>query len=89
MVLALGLILGSCSGFSGVVADNWPHWAGGLPAGAPPRPGAPGYEEFIAHKQQDDSAAKPDSASGNANPQPVAAGNIAPAQPAAVKGSLY
>lgn len=30
----------------------WPHWAGGEPAGLPPRPGQPGYEEFIAHGQR-------------------------------------
>ncbi len=45
-VLWLAPMLGSCGGF---VADHWPHWAGGLPPDAPPRPGAPGYEEFIAH----------------------------------------
>jgi hypothetical protein len=49
ILLALGPMLGSCSGFAGTVADNWPHWAGGMPADVPPRPGAPGYEEFIAH----------------------------------------
>jgi hypothetical protein len=47
-VLGLGLNLTSCGGF---VADHWPHWAGGLPDGVPPRPGAPGYAEFIAHGQ--------------------------------------
>ena len=49
-VLGLGLLLASCSSFSATVADHWPRWAGGLPADVPPRPGAPGYEEFIAHK---------------------------------------
>ncbi len=49
-------LLGSCggaseSGVSGYVADHWPHWAGGMPADVPPRPGAPGYNEFIAHGQ--------------------------------------
>jgi len=48
-LLWLGATLGSCSPFGGYVADRWPHWAGGLPADAPPRPGAPGYDEFIAH----------------------------------------
>jgi len=32
-----GLLLGSCS---------LPHWAGGLPENAPPRPGTPEYLEF-------------------------------------------
>lgn len=49
-VLGLGLLLASCSSFSATVADHWPRWAGGLPDDVPPRPGAPGYEEFIAHK---------------------------------------
>jgi len=47
----LGLIVASCSSFSGYVADHWPHWAGGEPEDVPPRPGSPGYEEFIAHGQ--------------------------------------
>jgi hypothetical protein len=65
-ILAAGLVclcplLGSCggtteSGVSGYVADHWPHWAGGMPADAPPRPGAPGYDEFIAHGQANQAA---------------------------------
>ena len=47
-LLGFGLSLASCGGF---VADHWPHWAGGMPADVPPRPGAPGYGEFIAHGQ--------------------------------------
>jgi hypothetical protein len=47
-LLGFGLNLAGCGGF---VADHWPHWAGGLPVDAPPRPGAPGYEEFVAHGQ--------------------------------------
>lgn len=58
-VLCLGLTLGSCSSFSGYVADHWPRWAGGMPDDVPPRPGAPGYEEFIAHGQPGNVAAKP------------------------------
>ena len=53
IVLGLGLGLTSCGGY---VADHWPHWAGGLPADAPPRPGTPGYSEFIAHGQSDQDA---------------------------------
>jgi hypothetical protein len=69
---ALGLALGlsSCggaseSGFSGYVADHWPHWAGGMPDDVPPRPGAPGYDAFIAHGQASQDAIKP--AAGGAN----------------------
>jgi hypothetical protein len=49
VLLWLGAALASCSPFAGYVADRVPHWAGGLPPDAPPRPGAPGYDEFIAH----------------------------------------
>jgi hypothetical protein len=51
IALCLGLTLGACSPFSSYVADNWPHWAGGEPASTPPRPGTPGYAEYIAHGQ--------------------------------------
>lgn len=47
----LGLPLGSCSSVSDFVSDSWPHFAGGEPAGVPPRPGTPGYAAFIAHGQ--------------------------------------
>jgi len=78
IVLGIGLNLASCGGF---VADHWPHWAGGLPADAPPRPGTPGYTEFVSHGQ-----AKPEVANA-ATPQPpvaAAANTPAPATPAAV-----
>ena len=65
-VLSLGLILSSCSSFSGYVADHWPRWAGGMPDDVPPRPGAPGYEEFIAHGQPSNVAAKPAANDANA-----------------------
>jgi hypothetical protein len=47
LVFGSACALGACS--SSTVADMWPHWAGGERAGLPPRPGQPGYEEFIAH----------------------------------------
>ncbi len=65
LVLALSLLLGSCSPFAGFVADHWPHWAGGMPDNVPPRRGAPGYDEFIAHGQPSQEAG---SASGDAKP---------------------
>src|SRR5215469_4350731 len=55
-LLGVLLALGGCSSFSGFVADTWPTWAGGMPKDVPPRPGAPGYEEFIAHQQRLDAA---------------------------------
>jgi hypothetical protein len=35
-----------CSSIGDFMADSLPHWAGGLPAGAPPRPSDPRYEEY-------------------------------------------
>lgn len=70
LTAALGvcLTLGACGTFSGFVSDNWPTWAGGMPKDVPPRPGAPGYEEFMAHQQQHEpapnAAAVPVAASG-------------------------
>ena len=96
IVLVLGSALGSCSPFAGYVSDHWPHWAGGMPADVPPRPGAPGYEEFIAHGQADQDAAK---AATTGDAKSVATGEKpigptfkttaqpAPAPPAAPPGS--
>jgi pilus assembly protein FimV len=50
------LCAGACTPFAGAVSDAWPTWAGGMPKDVPPRPGAPGYEEFIAHQQHQDVA---------------------------------
>jgi hypothetical protein len=71
LVLGLASLLGACSPFSSSVADMWPHWAGGEPAGLPPRPGQPGYEQFIAHGQPDQ------------NPPAAPAASAAPAAPVA------
>jgi len=75
ILLGLGLNLASCGGF---VADHWPHWAGGMPADVPPRPGAPGYADFIAHGQAKPEQAKPEPAkqdvvNGASSQPPVAA----------------
>ena len=79
LVCVCGLV-GSCagateSGVSGYVADHWPHWAGGMPADVPPRPGAPGYDEFIAHggagQAVTNSAAAGAKPAATAKPQPV------------------
>jgi hypothetical protein len=82
IVLGLGSVLASCTEFSGTVADHWPHWAGGLPADAPPRPGSPGYAEFIAHRQGETDAAK--SAASDKTNQQASAPAAANAQPAAI-----
>jgi hypothetical protein len=74
LALLVCLALGACSSFSGFVADSWPTWAGGMPKDVPPRPGAPGYEEFISHQQARDEAAAAAAAT-------AAAGAPAGAQP--------
>ena len=78
ILLAFGLQLASCGGF---VADHWPHWAGGLPTDAPPRPGTPGYAEFIAHGQPAPEA-KTDTASTASVQTVTQQAPIAPAPPA-------
>ena len=49
-LVSSALTLSACSAgfssFSDFIADTLPHWAGGLPPSAPPRPGQPGYEEY-------------------------------------------
>src|SRR6266568_2744446 len=80
ILLGLGLNLASCGGF---VADHWPHWAGGMPADVPPRPGTPGYADFVAHgqakpepaklEQAKPEPAKQDVVNGASSQQPIAA----------------
>jgi hypothetical protein len=81
--LSLGLALGSCSPFSGFVADHWPHWAGGMPDDVPPRPGTPGYAGFIAHGQPGKDAATNAASDDNTNAQAAPAQAQTPAAPAA------
>ena len=85
-VLGLGLALGSCGAF---VSDRWPHWAGGLPSDAPPRQGAPGYDEFIAHRPVNKDAATPEATAGQSNAPAAPPGNRAPDDQSAVQGGLY
>ena len=91
VLLCLAAMLGACSPFAGYVADHVPHWAGGLPPDAPPRPGAPGYDDFIAHGQpQPPSAPAPASDAGagpatGATTGTVAAPNAAAASTAQAK----
>jgi hypothetical protein len=75
LVLGGATLLGACSPFSSSVAEMWPHWAGGEPAGLPPRPGEPGYEQFIAHGQPNQNPPAAPAA-------PAAPGALGAAQPA-------
>lgn len=51
VLVAAGLSLGACgalnSSLSETMADSIPHWAGGLPADAPPRADDPKYADYI------------------------------------------
>jgi len=84
-VLCLGFALGSCGSY---VADHWPHWAGGLPGDVPPRPGAPGYEEFIAHGQAAKQAATP-AAAEKTNAQATPPADPPRREPDVAQGGLY
>jgi len=48
VLLIAGIFLASCSS-GGTLGDLMPHWVGGLPNNAPPRPGTPEYD---AYRQQ-------------------------------------
>jgi hypothetical protein len=50
-----------------------------LPAGMPPRPGAPGYDDYVAHRQAETEPAKP--AAANATTNAPAAPAPAPTEP--------
>jgi len=102
LALSFGLVVGACAQVSGPVSDAWPHWAGGEPANTPPRPGAPGYQDFIAHRQAATTSEQQQSpaATGSAPVQPapaaaaMPAARPAPAQPptqdtAIAGGGLY
>jgi len=91
-VLGLGLLLASCGSFAASVADHWPRWAGGLPDDIPPRPGAPGYEEFIAHKGTTQDATKASATVEKTGATAAAAATPPPAVSTdqnAVRGGLY
>jgi hypothetical protein len=48
--------LGACGTINEKLADGVgdyvPHWLGGLPADAPPRPGTAKYEEFMREREK-------------------------------------
>ena len=55
LALTAGASLAGCgalnTALSGTIADAMPHWAGGLPPDAPPRPGDPKYEDYERERQ--------------------------------------
>jgi hypothetical protein len=57
IVLALATcVLSGCgtinANLAAGISDYVPHWAGGLPADAPPRPGTAKYEEFMKERER-------------------------------------
>ena len=57
VLVIAGLSLASCANDGGVLGELMPHWVGGLPKDAPPRPGTPEYEAF---RQQSEAEAARD-----------------------------
>jgi hypothetical protein len=70
---AAALLLSGCGSISSflapIMADHLPAWAGGLPEGAPPRPGDPRYQEYI--EQQKAKALPDDGKKGPENKDPI------------------
>src|ERR1700752_4153123 len=90
--LGLALLLGSCGSVAGFPADHWPHWAGGLPAGTPPRPGTPGYADYVAHRQAETEPPKPAASAGGrapTGPAPAAAEPHSDDDRPVARGGLY
>jgi hypothetical protein len=82
LALALaGLALGGCSSINEKLAagvgDTLPHWAGGLPADAPPRRGTPEYEAYM--KERERKRLEP--AANDANASAAAASPASTARP--------
>ena len=52
----IALALGGCGTINeklaGGTADYLPHWLGGEPADAPPRPGSARYDEFMKERER-------------------------------------
>jgi hypothetical protein len=59
VVLAIALLACGLSGCGTInekladgIGDYVPHWLGGLPADAPPRPGTAKYDEFMRERER-------------------------------------
>jgi hypothetical protein len=56
VLAAVACGLGGCGTINGYLAngmgDYIPHWVGGLPADAPPRPGTAKYEELMKERER-------------------------------------
>jgi hypothetical protein len=79
IIVAVALATSGCSSINTSLAaamgDYTPEWAGGLPPGAPPRPGTPAYEEYLK---------KLEGKSGQPSPKPAQPAQPPAAQPSAL-----
>jgi hypothetical protein len=50
------------------ISDTLPHWAGGVPADAPPRPGSAKYDEFMRERERKRLEAAPPKEAGATSP---------------------
>jgi hypothetical protein len=81
-VLALAApVLAGCSSINEKVGagmgDLMPQWAGGLPAGAPPRPGTVEYDRFMQERERQrqlPAAERDKETQSNANAQATVSG---------------
>lgn len=58
-LIALAVVASGLSGCGTInghlaagISDYVPHWAGGLPADAPPRPGSAKYDEYMKERER-------------------------------------
>jgi hypothetical protein len=72
LLLTLAALAGSLSGCGTInanlaagISDYVPHWAGGLPADTPPRPGTAKYEEFMRERERKRLEAPPPKENGD------------------------
>jgi hypothetical protein len=73
-LIALALVACGLSGCGTInanlaagISDTLPHWAGGMPADVPPRPGTAKYDEFMRERERKRlEAAQPKEETGNA-----------------------
>jgi len=81
-VLAVALLACGLSGCGTIneklaagMSDAIPHWAGGMPADAPPRPGSAKYDEFMRERERkrlEPAPAKPEAGQpSSSGPQAV------------------
>jgi hypothetical protein len=57
LLIAAGALVSGCTITGSNPVADMPHWAGGLPSNAPPRPGTPAYDAWQAERAQE--AARP------------------------------